>query len=101
MNETFRGIPDQTEKKNKPSRSRSLRWTVIEGVSPSEDTYSIVKQCFYTMSIQVPIFLCIFPRSLQPIGYEKIYAVRSNELAKGYTLIPMTIFIDKYLGATL
>ena len=37
----------------------------------------------------------ILPISLQQIKYEKIYA-HSNELAKIYTMKPITIFIDKY-----
>ena len=44
-----------------------------------------------------PIFCSILPISLQPIAYEKIHALHSNELAKGYTFISITIFIDKYL----
>ena len=35
--------------------------------------------------------------SLQPFAYEKIQALHSNELARGYTLISITIFIEKYL----
>ena len=48
--------------------------------------------------LQIGQFFCsILPISLQPIAYEKIHAQHSNELAKGYTLIPITIFIDKCL----
>ena len=43
------------------------------------------------------LFCSILPISLQPIAYEKIHALHSNELAKGYTLIPITIIIDKCL----
>ena len=43
----------------------------------------------------------ILPISLQQIAYKKIYAVHSNELAEGYTLIPVTIFIDKYWGGDI
>ena len=32
---------------------------------------------------------------------EKIHAVHSNGLAEGYTLIPMTIYIGKYLGGDI
>ena len=56
---------------------------------------------FYRVSIQVPIFGSILPRSLQQIASEKIYTVHSNELAEGYTLISVTIFIDKYVAATI
>ena len=56
---------------------------------------------FYTVSIQVPIFVSILPISLQQIASEKIYTVHSNELANGYTLMSLTIFIDKYWRATL
>ena len=44
----------------------------------------------------MPIFGSILPISLQQIASEKIYTVHSNELAEGYTLISVTIFIDKY-----
>ena len=56
---------------------------------------------FYTVSIQVPIFGSILPISLQQIASEKIYTVHSNELAEGYTLISVTIFIDKYGGVII
>ena len=46
------------------------------------------------MSIQVPIFGSILPISLQPIASEKNNRMHSNELAEGYTLISVTIFID-------
>ena len=45
----------------------------------------------------MPIFDSILPISLQPIASEKTHEVHSNELTEGYTLIPMTIFIDNYL----
>ena len=38
------------------------------------------------------IFGSISSISLQQIKYEKIYVVQSNELAEGYTLIPVNIF---------
>ena len=56
---------------------------------------------FYTVSIQVPIFGSILPISLQQIDSEKIYTVHSNEFAGGYTLISVTIFIDKCGAATI
>ena len=56
---------------------------------------------FYTVSIQVPIFGSILPISLQQIASEKIYTVHSNELAESYTLIYVTIFIDKYGGGDI
>ena len=37
------------------------------------------------------------PISLQQINSEKIHAVHSIGLAEGYTLIPMTIYIEKCL----
>ena len=43
------------------------------------------------------IFCSILAISLQPIAYEKIHALHSNELSEGYTFISITIFIDKYL----
>ena len=43
-------------------------------------------------------FRSILPISLQQIKYEKIHAVHSNELAQGYTLIPVSFFIDQYRG---
>ena len=42
----------------------------------------------------------LLPLSLQPIASGKNHTVQSNELAKGYTLITMTIFIDKYWRET-
>ena len=46
-------------------------------------------------------FLAMFlPLSLQPIASGKNHTVQSNELPKGYTLITMTIFIDKYWRET-
>ena len=39
--------------------------------------------------------------TLQQIEYEKTDAVQSNELAKSYTMKPMTIYIDKYLGGDI
>ena len=56
---------------------------------------------FYTVSIQVPIFGSILPISLQQVASEKIYTVHSNELAEGYTLMSVSIFIDKYGAVTL
>ena len=56
---------------------------------------------FYTVSIQVPTFGGILPISLQKIAYEKIYTVYSNELAEGYTLMSVTIFMDKYWGSDI
>ena len=50
--------------------------------------------------ISLPIFASVLPISLQQIASEKNHAVQSNELAKGYTLIPMTILIEKYWRAT-
>ena len=47
------------------------------------------------------MFGSILPISLQQIEYEKNYAVHSNELAKSYTMKPMTIYIDKYLGGDI
>ena len=38
------------------------------------------------------IFGSISSISLQQIKCEKIYVVHSNEVAEGYTLIPVTIF---------
>ena len=32
---------------------------------------------------------------------KKNYAVDSNELAKSYTMKPITIYIDKYLGGDI
>ena len=32
---------------------------------------------------------------------KKKHAVHSNELAKSYTMKPMTIYIDKYLGGDI
>ena len=43
-------------------------------------------------------FRSILPISLQQIEYEKIQAVHSNELAQGYTLIPVSVYIDQYRG---
>ena len=43
-------------------------------------------------------FRSILPISLQQIEWEKIYALHSNELDKGYTLIPVSFFIDQYRG---
>ena len=37
-----------------------------------------------------PIFANILPISLQQIAFEKNHAMQSNELAKGYTLIPVS-----------
>ena len=42
----------------------------------------------------------LLPLSLQQIASWKNHTVQSNELAKGYTLITMTIFIDKYWRET-
>ena len=39
-----------------------------------------------------PFFHSILPISLQKIAHVKKYVVQSNELAEGYTLIPVTIF---------
>ena len=39
--------------------------------------------------------------SLQKLGYEKNQSVHSNQLTEGYTLIPMTIYIEKYLGGDI
>ena len=36
--------------------------------------------------------------SLQLIEYEKIHVVHSNELAKGYIMIPVSFFMDQYRG---
>ena len=47
------------------------------------------------------MFGSILPISLQQIEYEKNYAVHSHELAKSYTMKPMTIYIDKYLGGDI
>ena len=47
------------------------------------------------------MFGSILPISLQQIEYEKNHAVHSNELAKSYTMKPMTIYIDKYLGGDI
>ena len=47
------------------------------------------------------MFGSILPISLQQIEYEKNYVVHSNELAKSYTMKPMTIYIDKYLGGDI
>ena len=47
------------------------------------------------------LFGNILPISLQQIEYEKFYAVQSNELAKSYTMKPITIYIDKYLGGDI
>ena len=44
------------------------------------------------------MFGSILPISLQQIEYEKIHAVHSNELAMSYTMKPMTVYIDKYMG---
>ena len=41
------------------------------------------------------MFGSILPISLQQIEYEKLYAVISNELAKSYTMKPISIFIDQ------
>ena len=41
------------------------------------------------------------PISLQQIEYEKLHAVHSNELVKSYTMKPITIYIDKYLGGDI
>ena len=46
-------------------------------------------------------FGSILPISLQKIEYEKIHAVQSNKLAKRYTMKPITIYIDKYLGGDI
>ena len=46
-------------------------------------------------------FPSILPISLQQIEYEKLHAVHSNELVKSYTMKPMTIYIDKYLGGDI
>ena len=48
----------------------------------------------------MPIFGSILPISLQQIASEKIYTVHSNELAEGYTLMSVTIFLDKYRGGS-
>ena len=53
----------------------------------------------YTASYQIPVFVSILPRSLQKIAPEKNHELHSNELAKGYTLIPMPVLIDKYRRA--
>ena len=50
---------------------------------------------------RVPIFGSILSISLQQIEYEKIYAVHLNQLVESYTLIPVTIFINKYWGAKI
>ena len=47
------------------------------------------------------MFGSILPISIQQIEYEKNHAVHSNELAKSYTMKPMTIYIDKYLGGDI
>ena len=47
------------------------------------------------------MFGSILPISLQQIEYEKLHAVQSNELAKSYTMKPITIYIDKYLGGDI
>ena len=47
------------------------------------------------------MFGSILQISLQQIEYEKTHAVQSNELAKSYTMKPMTIYIDKYLGGDI
>ena len=52
-------------------------------------------------ALNLPIFASILPISLQPIEYEKIYAVHLNEHVKGYTLIPTIIFLDKLLRGTI
>ena len=48
----------------------------------------------FSLSSQVLMFGSILPISLQQIEYEKIHAVHSNELAKSYTMKPISIFID-------
>ena len=48
----------------------------------------------YSVSSQVLMFGSILPISLQQIEYEKLHAVHSNELAKSYTMTPISIFID-------
>ena len=48
----------------------------------------------YSLSSQVLMFGSILPISLQQIEYEKIHAVHSSELAKSYTMKPISIFID-------
>ena len=48
----------------------------------------------YSVSIQVLMFASILPISLQQIEYEKIHAAHSNELAKSYTMKPISIFIS-------
>ena len=50
----------------------------------------------YTASYQMPVFVSILPISLQKIAPEKNHELHSNELAKGYTLIPSTIFTGEY-----
>ena len=47
------------------------------------------------------MFDSVLPISLQEIEYEKIHGVHSNELTKSYTMKPMTIYIDKYLGGDI
>ena len=47
------------------------------------------------------IFGSILPISLLQIVYEKNHAVHSNGLIEGFTLIPMTIYIEKYLGGDI
>ena len=43
----------------------------------------------------------ILPISLQQIEYGKIHAMHSNELAKSYTMKPIIIYFDTYLGGDI
>ena len=59
---------------------------------PYSDQENLTK---YSLSSQVLMFGSILSISLQLIEYEKIHAVHSNELAKSYTMKPISIFIDQ------
>ena len=60
---------------------------------PLNHSLSFIWKLLYFLAMLLPL-------SLQPIASGKKHIVQSNELAKGYTLITMTIFIDKYWRET-
>ena len=68
-------------------------------IPPTDDSYSIVKQSAFIQWVFKCLFsavFCRYPISISPL--KKLYTVHSNKLAESYTLISVTIFIDKYGG---
>ena len=75
----------------------SLRYNEFTNWQFTMRLYFTLHSClYYSVRSFFHDFTSILPISLQQIEYEKIYVVHWNELGESYTLIPTTIFIDKY-----